>query len=157
MVLMLSFVACSYELSVEQKDKIILDTYKKGDMEATKQKVVELYKDDTLKASSWLMAFKEEQDEMYKYQLKILDNWTWTVEGNYSYIRGRVKNMSDKDMDYFEITVEYSDKAGNVIDSDYTNSGELLKVGNQKEFEIMHKDSKDYHRANIFVSKVSTK
>jgi lipopolysaccharide export LptBFGC system permease protein LptF len=156
MVLMFVFSACSYELSEEQKDEIILDVYKNGDTEMARQKVMELYKDDIIKANNWLMTFKAEDDERYIYQLKILDNWTWTVEGNYSYIRGKIKNMSDKDIEYFEITAEYSDKNGNVIDSDYTNSGELLKIGNIKEFEIMHKDNKDYYRVNIFVNKVST-
>lgn len=92
--------------------------------------------------------------EEYTDKLQIVSGWKWIVDGNYSYIRGRVKNISDVTVSYFEITAEYLDISGNVLDSDYTNSGLDLKPGNQKEFEIMHRHSDEYKSVRIFISKV---
>ena len=87
--------------------------------------------------------------------LKIQDGWSWTAESNYSYIRGRVTNDGDKNINYFKITAEYMDSNGNVVDTDFTNSGETIRPGNSKEFEIMHRHSPDYHEARIFVDEVN--
>jgi len=84
-----------------------------------------------------------------------LAKWEWKVDRyDYSYIKGRVKNIGLKTVYYFKITARYMDKEGNVIDSAYTNSGEELLPGMSKAFEIMHKHSSEYKKANIFVSEV---
>lgn len=51
----------------------------------------------------------------------------------------------------------YLDNNGNVLDTDYTNSGEDLLPGMSKEFEIMHKESPEYKKVSIQVDKVRTK
>jgi len=156
LVLVLILSSCTSTLSDEQKDKIIISAYTKGDVETAKRKAVELYKDDESKAITWLMVFNETENKDYKDKLIIQDGWTWKVDKNYSYVKGRVKNTSDKDIRYFEVTVEYLDSAGKVLDSDYTNSGETLRIGNQKEFEIMHKNNSDYEKVRVFVNEVRT-
>lgn len=84
----------------------------------------------------------------------VLQKWDWKEESNYSYIRGRIKNDGDKTVSYFQIKALYKDSAGNVIDTDITNSGENLLPGMAKEFEIMHKASSEYRSASIYVEKV---
>jgi len=87
-------------------------------------------------------------------KLEIQSGWTWDVDGNYSYVKGRVKNVSNENISYFEVTAEYLDSAGQVLDSDYTNSGETLRSGNMKEFEIMHKHDSQYDKVRIFINDV---
>lgn len=56
-----------------------------------------------------------------------LQNWDWQAESNYTHIRGRVKNTGNKTVRYFKVQAFYKDASGNVIDTDFTNSG-LLPV-----------------------------
>ena len=46
------------------------------------------------------------------------------------------------------------DSNGNVLDTDYTNSGETIRPGNQKEFEIMHRVDNEYTKVRIFINEV---
>ena len=152
--LMISLTACETVLTDEQKDKMIAETYAKGDIDATKQKIAELYKNDEDKAVSWLMVVDEADDKKYIDKLVIQNGWTWDLDGNYTYVRGRVKNTGDKNITYFEVTAEYLSSTGQVLDTDYTNSGETLRPDNMKEFEIMHKDDSEYDKVRIFVNEV---
>jgi hypothetical protein len=97
---------------------------------------------------------KDELKKEVKYQLAIV-NWTWERDGNYTYIKGRVKNNSTYTISYFAVTASYKDENGNVLDTDYTNSGENLLPGNSKEFEIMHEYSKEYRNVSIAVTEVN--
>ncbi len=87
-------------------------------------------------------------------QLEIQDGWTWKDEGDYSYIRGRVKNIGENVIGYFEVAATYKDENGNVLDTDYTNSGETLRPGWSKEFEISHYSCDEYKRVGIRVQDV---
>ena len=74
------------------------------------------------------------------YDLRIENGWTTEKSGNYTYIKGTVKNVSDdKTIRYFKITARFYDKSGEVIDSDWTNSSQNLRPGDSVKFEIMHK------------------
>lgn len=84
--------------------------------------------------------------------LQIQEGWKWTIDGNYSYVRGRVENVGADPINYFEVTAEYLDQDGNVLDSDYTNSGQTLNPGDMKEFEIMHRHSNEYKKVRIYVN-----
>ncbi len=86
--------------------------------------------------------------------LEIIDGWTWDREGNYTYIRGRVKNIGIRNIRYFKVTAEYMDQNYNVLNTDFTNSAEIIKPGNQKEFEIMHRYNREYKKVRIFVEEV---
>lgn len=88
--------------------------------------------------------------------LEIQEGWTWetTLGESYSYIRGTVKNMGDTVINYFEVVALYKDAEGNVLDTDYTNSGETLRPGWSKEFEIMHRVRREYKKVSIYVQNV---
>ena len=87
--------------------------------------------------------------------IQILSGWTWNVDRyGYSKINGSLKNVGSKTISYFEITAEYLSEDGKVLDTAYTNSLEKVRPGNEKRFEIMHKDSSDFKKARIFPSKV---
>ena len=53
--------------------------------------------------------------------MEIESGWTWRVDGDYIYVDGSVKNISEKTINYFEVGANYLDDSGNVLDSDYTN------------------------------------
>lgn len=86
--------------------------------------------------------------------LEIQDGWRWLIDGDYTYIRGRVKNTGTSNIKYFEVIAEYIGSDGTVLDTDYTNSGQILKPNNMEEFEIMHKKNYDYVKVQISVSEV---
>jgi len=89
--------------------------------------------------------------------LQIQTGWTWTVDNyGYSKINGSVKNIGTKAITYFEITVEYLDANGKVLDTAYTNSNERINPGNEKRFEILHKHSPDFKGSRLLVNKVIT-
>ena len=67
-----------------------------------------------------------------RWSISIRNNFKYTVEGDYSYIRGSVKNTGDKSISYFEVVCKYYDAGGNVLDSEYTNSGMLLEPNEEK-------------------------
>ena len=87
--------------------------------------------------------------------MEIQEGWTWKIDNNYSYIWGRVKNTGTTVIRYFEVAATYKDDQGNVLDTDYTNSGETLRPGWSKEFEIMHKNSPHYRTVAIRVQDVT--
>lgn len=142
-------------LSEKQKDDKITALVVNGKIDEAKQKVVEYYDGDEDKQVVWMMAINDEISKDYIDKLEIQKDWTWQADGNYTYIKGRVKNIGDKTIRYFKITAQYEDKDGNVLDTDYTNSNENILSGNQKEFEIMHENNNDYYTCSIFVDEVS--
>ncbi|HMT92320.1 FxLYD domain-containing protein [uncultured Thiothrix sp.] len=94
-------------------------------------------------------------DTSYIDKMHIQD-WRWEKEGNYTYVRGRVKNIGDSTVSYFKITSYYKNVSGDIIDTDFTNSGEQLQPGMAKEFEIMHKESSEYKTVSIAIDTVRT-
>lgn len=87
--------------------------------------------------------------------LKVQPGWTWEVDKyGYSKVSGSVKNIGTKPIQYFEVTAEFLGENNNVLDTTYTNSGETINPGNEKRFEIMHKYSKDFKTARVYVNRV---
>lgn len=95
---------------------------------------------------------------MYAIQKMNILKWDWTFD-EYGYVRikGSVKNNGDKVISYFKITALFYDDNKNVINSEYTNSGEDLYPGAAKEFEILHKNSPEYKKANLIVEEIRIK
>lgn len=89
--------------------------------------------------------------------LEIQDGWKWEGESDYSYIRGRVKNISTYNVGYYKLTAEFLDDNGNVLNTDYTNSNDTIRPNNMQEFEIMHKYSEEYKKVRIFIEEVVSK
>ncbi|MBU3160410.1 hypothetical protein KPL37_11700 [Clostridium frigoris] len=46
---------------------------------------------------------------MHSKVLVITDGWTWVTEGNYTYVRGSVKNIGNRVINHFEVNVKYED------------------------------------------------
>ena len=156
--LILSFIliGCgSTTSSHNNKDSEIAKLIAVGDLEQAKQKVYDYYKDDKTKLEAWLISIDRAENKDYKQKLVIQEGWTWERDGNYTYIRGRVKNTGNKTIRYFEVTAQYLDKNKNVLDTNYTNSGEKIRPGDSKEFEIMHRHNSEYEYVSIFVEEVS--
>lgn len=109
--------------------------------------------------ANFISELKIQDDDRTAYlaNMEIQDNWKWSVDGDYSYIKGRVKNIGNKTVSYFKISSHFYDDNKNVIDTDYTNSTETLMPGMAKEFEIMHKHSDEYKTADIYVEEVVLK
>lgn len=83
--------------------------------------------------------------------LEIQDGHKTEVEGDYIYVRGRVKNIGKTPISYWKLTVEYLGVNGNVLNTSFTTSLETMQVGNMKEFEIMHKNQRDYAKTRMFI------
>ncbi len=65
--------------------------------------------------------------------------------GNYMYCEGKVRNTGSMTYEYIKVKVEWLDKSGTILDTDYTYavSGEGLSPNEAKSFSIMTRsDSK---------------
>lgn len=95
------------------------------------------------------------KDGVRECALEIQKGWVWQIDRyDYSYIRGSVKNVGIRPVRYFEVHALYTDNAGNVLDTAFTNSGEMLQPGWSKTFEIMHKERPEYKKASIRLENV---
>lgn len=172
-IMCLTFIGC--KRSDEEKDKKIREEYFASIIEtddivlrgklidSTSQVIKAIYVDNQEKQDYWqselnklVLTFNNESTTNTSFNdiLKI-ENLNWKIEKDlYNYTTGKLKNISNKDIKYFEITINYIDSNGNVIDSDYTNSGQTLYSGNSKEFEVMHKNNDDYVKIEAFVSEI---
>jgi hypothetical protein len=86
--------------------------------------------------------------------LRIVEGWKWEVDGNWLYIRGRVKNTGNVAIRYFEVHAQFQDVSGNVLAIDFTNSGETLNPDWCKEFEIMHISRPEYKFVSLRIENV---
>jgi len=84
--------------------------------------------------------------------LVIIDGWTWVIEGDYTYVRGSVKNIGNIVISYFEVNVKYEDVNKNVLDSDFTNWDRKIQPGESKEFAIKHHVNKKYQCIEISIN-----
>ncbi|MFA5974801.1 MAG: FxLYD domain-containing protein [Elusimicrobiota bacterium] len=87
-------------------------------------------------------------------KLVIQKGLSWTVDGNYTYVRGSVKNTGDAPARYFKVTVEYKNGKGEVVDTDYTNSTETVMPNAAKKFEVMHRNAPEFKTVSTFVDEV---
>ena len=83
---------------------------------------------------------------------EIVNGWTWTTDGPFSYIEGTIKNTGTEDIRYYKIMAEYSNAEGQVLDSEFTNSNARLKPGAESTFEIMHPYAIEFQEVTIYIS-----
>lgn len=95
---------------------------------------------------------KKATKNIHSKVLVITDGWTWVTEGNYTYVRGSVKNIGNRTINHFEVNVKYEDVNKNVLDSDFTNWNRKVQPGESKEFEIKHHVNKNYQCIDISVN-----
>jgi len=153
-LIVFSILSCKTE---KQKDEEIMTALVARNYSKARVLVRKHYQNDRQKALGWMLAIQDEEDEDYLDFVQIEEGWKWTFKGDYSYIRGRVKNTGDQTIRYYKITAHYKDAEKNVIDTDFTNSNDTLGPGMSKEFEIMHRRSPEYEYASINVEEVSIK
>lgn len=107
------------------------------------------------KARSNKPTFGDKSDTYTGRKLEIVEGWDFYVEGNYIYIEGSVKNTGSVSARYFEVIAEFKDNYGNVIDTDYTNSGLTIKPGNSKKFRIMYPYDSNVKSVSIYIDNIS--
>jgi len=131
-------------------------------------KANELFVDDPKKLESFVKVInniKESDKEINDSRAKINDiknsssrleiqNNTSKIDNGYIYITGSVKNTGNTDINYFEIRADFLGSKDDVIDSDYTNDGLILKPCDMREFEIMHKYNEKYDGFKLSVGDV---
>ena len=61
----------------------------------------------------------------------------YSMEGEYSYVSGRIKNGSDAMIRYWEVSLEFVDGKGSVLDSDIENGIDNISPGATKAFKAM--------------------
>lgn len=125
----------------------------------------ELYEDEDEKREeilSWIVESYERDKEIQRaindlypsQKLEIQPEYKLEIEGNYVYTIGRIKNVSDKPVSYFEIKVDFLDDDEQVLNSDYTNDGLKLNPGDMREFKIMTKWNSDYKKYRLSIGDV---
>lgn len=87
-----------------------------------------------------------------KGKLVVLDGWSYGTSGRWSEIRGSVENVGDVPINYFEVHAEYKDANGNILDTDWTNSGELIKPGSEKMFLISHVNDPRFVKVSLYIT-----
>lgn len=88
-------------------------------------------------------------------QKVVVTSQKWTFENyGYDYVRGSLKNNSDRTVTYWKVSAEFFDKKGDVIDTAFTNSMETLRPGASKRFEIMLSHPPGGKKFRAFVEEV---
>lgn len=157
--------ACGQNEQVDPREKEIVQLVVNEKYDKATQKANELYKDQELQEMiEWINKHKKidtaRQDkinEVYSETtdiLKIQPGYTSKIQNDYYYITGRVKNVGNKDIDYFEVKCNFLDKNNQVLDSDYVNDNLVLKPGEMREFEIMHKYKNEYEKYQLSIGDI---
>lgn len=94
------------------------------------------------------------KEDNYKSNIEVV-SMGLEFEGNYRYDHAYVKNNGDKTIRYFRVEAYYKDSAGNVIDTDYTNSADYLEPGMRTEIRFIHKDDIDISSVELRLTEVT--
>lgn len=95
------------------------------------------------------------EDAYPSKKLEIQPDDSYSIKGDYAYVTGKVKNISNSEILYFEVVVDLLDDNGNIIHSEYTNDGLTLKPNATREFKIMFKNNEDYKKYKLSIGKVN--
>lgn len=161
----LMFCGCGSKPDPREREIVIL--LNEQNYDGAIEKAKEIYKDDDKRLERTIdlinesrLRNKEWSKKLSDYystpsdKLEIQPGWENILDGDYRYITGRVKNVSDESITYFKLVAEFLDDKENVLDTDYTNSSETIRPGSMKEFKIMHKEQKDYGKVRLFIEEV---
>lgn len=161
LILFFSF-GCGEEENDPRESEIIKLVFD-GKLDEAVQRTEELFegkeKDEMLEWVNKHIDIKERRKQLYQNthpstKLEIQPNHTYEIKDGYAYVKGRVKNVSDASITYFEVVVDLLDDKGNILHSEYTNDGLELKPNAMREFEIMFKDSDEYEKYRLSIGKV---
>lgn len=144
---------CNQNKEADPREKEIVQLVVNSRFDEATKRANEFYEgkelEETLKWISESKKLEEQRQETIKglrpeLKLEIQKGHASEVRGDYVYVTGRVKNVTDKDINYFEVIVKFLDENNQVLDSDYTNDSLKLKPGEMRSFEIMHRWSDDF-------------
>ena len=165
-ILIINLIGCSnlqqQKVDPREKEIIILLNEQKYDEAISKAKEIFAGEDklkEVLKNIEGIKEINQKRKLLYQdvnplSKLEIQSGFTHKIKDKYIYITGRVKNVSSSDISYFEVRVDFKDNNGNVINSDYTNDGLLLKPNDMREFEIMSKWDNDYDQYELSIGDI---
>ena len=153
------------EEEVDPREKEIVQLVVNEKYDEAKIKTKELYKDDSEKIEeflTWIDDMIESdnrlkakiQDAYPSQKLEIQKGYQLNVRNGYGYITGHVKNVSNSDIEYFEVVVKFKDDNDQVLNSDYTNDNLKLSSGEMREFEIMTKWKDEYKVYSLSIGEV---
>ena len=160
------FVGCEYEsndITTEEQYEASQEISKligNQEYDEAREKVEKYFSDDPDELDTrlgFIDAVEEHenrQSSQPSQKLEIQDNHNYEVRNNYAYITGRVKNVSDSEIGYFEIRVDFEDETGQVLDSTYTNDRLNLRPNEQREFEIMQRHQDEYETYRLSIEEV---
>lgn len=153
-LLLFSVVGCSSkQLSPDERE--IMQHIEDKNFDKAKYRTMYLFAKDEEKKDELLSLVEEaRQKHNDKIKLVIQEGYTYEIDGEYIYINGRVKNISNYAVNYYEVICKFQDDSGNVVDSTYTNSGLAVQPGEMQAFEIMHKYRDDFRQFSLVVGKI---
>jgi hypothetical protein len=154
MILLLLSACGQKQVDPREKEIVQLVVHEKYD-EAI-QRANELYEDQELQEMlEWINKHQKiDTGIQNKIKLEIQPDRTIKIQNDYIYITGRVKNVGNKDINYFEVKCNFLDENDQVLDSDYTNDNLVLKPGEMREFEIMHRYKDEYEKYKLSINNV---
>lgn len=98
---------------------------------------------------------EEIEAEYIKNFVKVGDYKLEMESRPYMHIKGRIKNAGDKSLSYYKLTAFFKNNNGEIINSEYTNSGDLLLPNASDEYDISVKWSDEYKGLNLVVEEIS--
>lgn len=156
-VLVVFVLGCAENVEPDPREKEVVQLVVHEEFDKAISKAKQLYEGQELNEMiDWINSYRkkvdehnqwinEQYDEMYpSRKLEIQPGSSYEIRGDYVYITGSVKNVSNSAISYFEVIVKILDESGQVVDSDYTNDGLKLEPGEMRSFEIMHRWSADF-------------
>lgn len=154
MILLLLSACGQKQVDPREKEIVQLVVHEKYD-EAI-QRANELYENQELQEMlEWINKHQKiDTGIQNKIKLEIQPDHTIKIRNDYYYITGRVKNVGNKDINYFEVKCNFLDDNNQVLDSDYTNDNLVLKPGEMREFEIMHRYKDEYEKYKLSINNV---
>ena len=116
------------------------------------------FKSNSIEYQSYMLAIDEYEGDIYSREFLFIEpGWTWKIEYGHDSIDGKVRNYGKETIRYFEVKVDYLDNNGNIVDSNYTNSGQDLEPNAMKVFNIINAHSSNAKKARLQVGKVLLK
>lgn len=96
---------------------------------------------------------QKDQEQLEKQQDIKLQEVRIRNSGGYMYCEGKVRNNGSRAYDYIKVKVEWLDKNGDVIDTDWTYAvgGEDLGPNEAKSFKIMTESDNRMERGRYYI------
>jgi hypothetical protein len=139
-VFMFCFTAC--EDSKQKYDRLISKFEKDGSLSSE-----EIH--DLTNAYNMLNDATITPPPILNTKLEILDDWTWENNGEFTTIRGKLKNTGGTNINYYKVVANYEDYQGNILDTGYVYSNKTIKPESQVTFQIFHQYDSEISKVSV--------